>query len=115
MAKQPQESAEPKEHRGRLQAQGPDVEESVPWGRDSPPTKSEMLEMLAHLWGRLTHRQQEIREVCYAQAAQYISNAPAQGYEAEWKKTFQNRKERRGVRIDIEIWAGRACVDDPQQ
>jgi hypothetical protein len=110
MAKQAQQ---PKEHRGRIQAQGPDTEESESWGQDTPPTKTEILGLLDKLWAKLTEKEQKDRETCLTKAKRCISTAPAEGYEAVYSPSFRNKKRRGGVRIDIEIKAGRACVDDP--
>jgi hypothetical protein len=111
MARKPKRKTAP--HRGRLQAQGPDTEESVTWNMDRPLTKLEMLAMLDQLWAKLAGRKQEDRNECLESARNYIQQASADGFVAEFAKTFRNRKLRRGVRIDIEIWAGRACIDDP--
>ena len=108
MAKQPQ-----KEHRGRIQAQGPDTQESEPWGQDNPPTKKEMLGLLDKLWAKLTDRERKDRQDCYRRAKRCISTAPPDGYEAIYSPSFRNKNLRGGVRIDIEIKAGGACVDDP--
>jgi len=111
MAKTPSDPTPPT-HRGRLQAQGPGTEESVPWARNTPPTKSEMLELLDQLWAKLSAAQQTERSACYADAKKYIQQAPANGISAPFSKAFRNRKRRGGVRIDLEIRAGNACVDD---
>ncbi len=43
-------------HRGRIQAQGGGIEESVSWCQnDTPPTKTEGLEMIDILENRLNH------------------------------------------------------------
>jgi hypothetical protein len=87
----------------------------VPWNMDRPPTKLEMLAMLDQLWAKLSGREQAERSACLAAAQNYIQQASADGFVAEFAKTFRNRKLRRGVRIDIEIWAGKACIDDPAE
>jgi hypothetical protein len=83
-----------------------------PWAQDDPPTKSEMLNRLEQLWGKLSSREQDEREECYEKAKRYMEQAPAGGI-APHKKTFRNRKLRGGVRIDLEIETGKACIDDP--
>jgi hypothetical protein len=103
----------PAPHRGRLQAQGPGTEKSVPWNTESAPTKSELLAMLDQLWALLTAAEREERNACYEAAKSYIARAPAQGIDAPFSITFRNRKRRRGVRIDLEIRAGTAGIDDP--
>ena len=102
---------QPLPNRGRLQAQGPDTEESVAWNREQTPTKREMLAMLDELWAKLSRREQQEREECLTAARSYIQQCPATGVAAEFAKTFRNRKLRRGVRIDLEVRAGSACVN----
>ena len=57
-------------NRGRLQAQGPGTEESEAWPPpDTPPTKSEMLEMLDRLHAKLSRQEQEDREEPFEKGA----------------------------------------------
>jgi hypothetical protein len=74
----------------------------------------EMLSSLESLWAKLTRRQQEERDECFETARQWILTAPRDGIDAGRPKTFRNRKMRGGVRIDIEITTGKACIDDPE-
>ncbi len=104
--------ATPPMHRGRLQAQGPGTEESEPWTQDSPPTKSEMLASLDRLWDKLTPQEQQDRVSCFADARRFVQQAPAAGISAVCMKSFRNRRLRGGVRVDLEVRAGSACVDD---
>ena len=103
----------PAPHRGRLQAQGPGTEKSVLWNMDSAPTKKEMLALLEQLWALLTDAEREERNTCYEAAKSYFARGPSQGIDAPFSITFRNRKLRRGVRIDLEIRAGTAGIDDP--
>jgi hypothetical protein len=114
MSKKSAAEPEPPAHRGRVQAQGGGTEESEPWARDTPPTKGEVLALLHRLWQKLSAAAQEERADCYAEAQRSVERAPAEGINAPYSKTFRNRKRRGGIRIDIEIRAGRACIDDPQ-
>lgn len=113
MSKKSSSGPGPPAHRGRLQAQGPDLEKSEAWAQDDPPTKSQMLEWLERLWESLSHREQEERKDSYQKAKKCIEQAPAGGIDAHVKKSFPNRKLRGGVRIDLEIETGKACIDDP--
>lgn len=101
-------------HRGRIQAQGPNAEESESWAGEEPPTKSEMIARLESLRGKLTRREQEERGGCFEAARQCILSAPRDGMDAGRPKTFRNRKLRGGVRVDLEIATGKACIDDPE-
>lgn len=101
-------------NRGRVQAQGPDTEESEAWPPpDTPPTKSEMLDMIDRLWHKLSRQDQDDREECFEKARKFVEKAPAAGYDAPCIKTWPNRKMRGGVRVDIEIQLGKACVEGP--
>jgi hypothetical protein len=68
---------------------------------------------LDELWAQLTQTEQAERKECYRAAKAYIQQAPANGVAAPFAITFRNRKLRRGVRIDLEIRTGKACIDDP--
>ena len=107
-AKKPESPA----HRGRLQAQGPNTEESESWAQNDAPTKSEMLKRLDDLWAKLSSREKNERKDCYGAAKKCIAEAPATGIQAGPPKSFRNRKMRGGVRINLEIQSGSACVND---
>jgi hypothetical protein len=109
-AKQPAPNAP---HRGRVQAQGSGTEKSVSWDLAAPPTKSEVVALLDQLWAALTRTEQDERKDCYASAKSYIRQAPQAGIAAQFAISFRNRKLRGGVRIDLEVWAGDACIDNP--
>jgi hypothetical protein len=68
--------------------------------------------MLDRLWAKLSPTEQAERAGCYADARKYIQQAPANGIDAPFSKSFRNRKRKGGVRIDLEIRAGKACVDN---
>lgn len=101
-------------NRGRVQAQGGGTEESEAWPPpETSPTKSQMLVMLERLRAKLSRREKEDREDCFQKARKCIVNAPPAGYDSHCIKTFPNRKMKGGIRVDIEIQLGKACVDDP--
>jgi hypothetical protein len=109
-------SAKPPPNRGRIQAQGPDTEESEAWPPpDAAPTKSQMLEKLELVRAKLSPQEQEDREECFDKARRFIERAPPTGYDAPCIKSWPNRKMRGGVRVDIEIQLGKACVEDPPE
>lgn len=107
MAKQ----SESPSHRGRVQAQGHGTEKSQSWAQDHPPTKTDILELLQRLWESLTSEEQEARQTCYEAARQYVQQAPTTGIDAQHIRSFRNRRKRGGVRIDLEIRIGKACID----
>jgi hypothetical protein len=101
-------------HRGRLQAQGPYTEKSVSWSQADPPTKREMLKRLERLVAGLTARELADRVGCLDNLRHFIEEAPVEGIDAPVIKSFRNKKMRGGVRVDIEIQTGKACVDDAE-
>jgi len=101
-------------NRGRVQAQGGPTEASVAWPPPTdPPTKSQMLTMLDQLWRKLSPTERNDRRKCFEDARKWVRECPCTGVDALCKKTFLNRKIRGGVRVDIEVRLGKACVDDP--
>jgi hypothetical protein len=71
--------------------------------------------MLEGLWQTLTPTQQRERKECYESALEWVMHAPADGIDAPVNKPFRNRKQPGGLRIEIEITTGKACVDEPQK
>ncbi len=96
-----------KKHRGRIQAQGDGLEESVNWAQDEPLTKQDGLNLLSELKGKLNEQAYKKRAAQFVEAERYIQNA--NGIDAIKKKTFRNRKTK-NVRVDIEILAGTAFI-----
>ena len=97
-----------KSNRGRIQAQGGGLEESVSWSQDEPLTKDEGLNLLAKLKKKLSDRDLKAREKEFEKAQRYIEGVQG-GADAIKKKTFRNRKTR-DVRVDIEILGGTAFI-----
>ena len=62
-------------HRGRVQAQGGGVEESVPWNELDPPTESMGHAMLDELRNKLLPAEQEHRLAAFAEAHGYVAAA----------------------------------------
>src|SRR4051794_34147740 len=90
-------------HRGRIQAQGGGVEESVSWARLTPPTEHEMLEFCDQLHAKLTVRESQKRERGFAQLRRRISEAALSGglpgpMHKSWKEPGT-----RDVRTDLEV------------
>src|SRR5713226_9134697 len=103
----------PDAHRGRVQAQGADMQrtESEPWARSTPPKVSEVLDFLDTVWGRLSKAEQRDRAECYRKVRQLIQNRQTVGpIDAPFIKSFTNRKMRGGIRLDVEVLTGQACV-----
>ena len=96
-----------KSHRGRIQAQGKDLEKSVSWAQDEPLSKEDALSLLDKLKGLLTTKELKEREKQIQQAKRYVENTKG-GIKAIKKKSFVNVKKK--TRIDIEILGGTAFI-----
>ena len=99
--------------RGRVQAQGGGIEESVPWAQMFPPTESEGHRILDVLHDRLTPAEQRYREQAFEQAHQLVRRAAATigGMPVDKKSfPFPPRRDRR--RVDVEVQLGIAFVAD---
>ncbi len=100
-----------KTHRGRLQAQGGRIEESVSWNQDEPPTRAEALDMLQELEHKLLPREQQLRASSFIKAKGFINNAAIKnGVDAQVHKSFKV-KGTKDARIDIEVISGKAFVE----
>lgn len=97
-----------KKHRGRIQAQGGELEKSVKWAQDEPLTKSEGLALLSDLKNKLSKKEFQDRPDQFVEAERYIQNIKG-GADAVKKKTFRDRKTQ-NIRVDIEILAGTAFI-----
>lgn len=95
-----------KPHRGRIQAQGEDLEESVTWSQDEPLSKKDGLELLESLKSKLSKHDLEVREKEFAKAKRFIQNVQG-GEDTPSSQSFLNRKTKK-ERVDIEVWSGTA-------
>jgi hypothetical protein len=102
---------QPPPHRGRVQAQGGGTEKSEKWAQDDPPKVSEVLSFLDRLEAQLTPAERRLREEALQQAREYVRNAGGRGgLHAPVHKSFPRKRLRGGIRVDLEVIAGRACV-----
>lgn len=102
-------------HRGRVQAQGPGVEESVPWAQATPPTVADGHRMLDELRAKLSRTEQEHREVAFEQAHQFVDRVGRSGGTGHTSKSFPQRSRPDHRRVDIEVHAGLAFVPPPER
>ena len=98
-----------KVHRGRFQAQGDGVEESEAWSQDEPITKSDALNLLSNLKGKLKPSDIERRKKSFEKAERMIKDAE-NGIDAVRKRSFYDDKKHRDIRVDVEILGGKAFV-----
>ncbi|WP_227430320.1 hypothetical protein [Psychrobacter sp. I-STPA6b] len=94
-------------HRGRIQAQGQKLEESVPWARETPPTMEEGLAMLEELKAKLPKQELKIREKAFLKAQRFIIQCRVTNGCDKVSITFLV-KDTRSERVDIEIRTGKA-------
>jgi RHS repeat-associated protein len=99
-------------HRGRIQAQGGGTEKSVPWARNTPPTKTEGLTYLMILKSQLTKRELKDREKLFPKVEKWINSAAqAGGVSAYVQQKFQ-KPDSKDIRIDVEVTKGLAFIPD---
>jgi RHS repeat-associated protein len=98
-------------HRGRVQAQGVKLEESVSWNQDTPLTAVDAKQKLEELKGKLSKKDLKIREGAFEQAERWIDRAcKCGGLQQEERRTFQV-KGTAHERVDIEIRSGKAFTE----
>lgn len=97
-----------KPHRGRFQAQGNGLEASETWAQDEPLSKADGFELLSRLKSGIPKKESLKRKKQFAKARQFIDQTEG-GIDAPFKKSFRNLLYR-SVRVDIEIWSGRAFI-----
>ncbi len=99
-------------NRGRIQAQGENLEQSESWAQDEPPTKKDGLSMLDKLKNKIPKFEAKKRDKAFAKAQKYIEQASKNGgLNASSFASFKvkgNPKER----IDIEVRTGVAFISD---
>lgn len=96
-------------HRGRIQAQGEDLEESESWAQSEPPTKKEGLQMLENLKNKIPKKEAELRTQTFQKAAQFINQGPHEVVTGIISRSFKV-KDTKKERIDIEIQKGQAFI-----
>ncbi len=96
-----------KPHRGRIQAQADDLEESVSWSQDTPPDLEEGLKMMEELKGKLSKKELKKREKQFDQLERFMENtAKLGGIYSPAFRSFENEAYKDGNRVDFELWAG---------
>lgn len=103
-------------NRGRIQAQGNNLEKSRPWCQPTPPTKTDGHHFIDELIAALTPKQFQERELGFTQARRFVDQAAGGGgIGPPTKKSFPQPPLPRGCRVDIEVHKGIAFVPDDQQ
>lgn len=93
-------------HRGRFQAQGETLEESVAWSTSRAPSANEGNQMLVDLSDKIRKKEYAIRTRAFKDASNFINEAlAAGGADAEVIKSFVVRNTL-SERVDVEIRKG---------
>jgi hypothetical protein len=97
-------------HRGRIQAQGVNLEKSVNWAQDTPLTFDEGKDLITDLKKQLTKTELKIRTDAFAKLEKFVEEhgetglcGPLLGKTGRFKV-----KDTQSERVELEIWAGLA-------
>ncbi len=97
-------------HRGRIQAQGAKLEESVSWNQDTPLTAADAQSKVQELKNKLDKKDLAVRQDAFKKAGNFIDNSKkCGGVDAPVSKTFMV-KDTKHERVDIEVISGKAFV-----
>ena len=100
-------------NRGRIQAQGNKTEKSSSWSIITDHTKNMGISSLNNLKGQLTPVEIRLRTNSIIKAENRINTAPRGGVSAPMRKSYYDDFRNRHIRIDIEVNAGIAFIDNP--
>ncbi|RKH11639.1 hypothetical protein D7V97_10655 [Corallococcus sp. CA053C] len=98
----------PEDHRGRVQAQGGGLEKSLPWMQPMPPPAAQGVALAGAVYAMLTKREKEERATAFAQLTRWVLARPPAGVSAVVKMSFPKPALRGGIRMDVEVLAGKA-------
>lgn len=119
-------SSEQPDYRGRVQAQGDDIDKkkhsggySESWAQHTPVTDVEGFEFLAKLEGQCNKSQLEIRRIPFSRARRFIKVASEGGGvtpESQPRSYYYNKHDKKysNVRVDIEISSGSTFIPTKQ-
>ncbi|RLD57325.1 MAG: hypothetical protein DRJ05_09890 [Bacteroidetes bacterium] len=96
-------------HRGRIQAQGENLEASEAWSKDDMPTKNDGLEMLDKLKNKIPRMEVKIRDRAFCKATNFIGQGPYEVVSSPIVRSFRVKGTKK-ERVDIEILSGRAFI-----
>lgn len=98
-------------NRGRIQAQGAGTEESSAWAQNDDMFKAQGIEHVQELRGMLTPGETNLRRNSLNVVEHRINNYPSQGV-LPFKKSYWDNDSRKDIRVDIEVHAGIAFIDN---
>ncbi len=96
-------------NRGRMQAQGENLEASEAWSKDEPLTKYEGLKMLDNLKNKIPKKEAQIRDKAFKKATQFVEQGPHEVVVAPIARSFKVKGTKK-ERVDIEIQKGVAFI-----
>ena len=101
-------------NRGRIQAQDDNLEESESWATNDEISKQDGMNKSNRLKGKLSNQELAERINAFNKLENVIQQTPAQGHNAQLIKSFHHNPQNRRKRVDLEIRAGRAFIDQNQ-
>jgi hypothetical protein len=101
-------------NRGRIQAQGGGTEKSESWALNTDHYKNMGIASVDNLEGQLTNPELTLRTNALQQCRNRILSTPSYGVSAQMKKSYYDDFRNRKIRVDIEVNAGVAFIDNPQ-
>lgn len=99
-------------HRGRIQSQGGNIEDSEPWNQENPILASVAKNMANILESRHSKKEKKLREIAFRRARAFIKQAKLNGGVSHPVSQNYMIKGDAHRRIDIEVKKGIAFVDD---
>ena len=96
-------------HRGRIQAQGENLEASEAWSQNEPPTKTDGLTLLDRLRNKIPKFETNKREKAFLKASKFIDQGPHEVINSPVKRSFKVKGTKK-ERVDIEIQKGKAFI-----
>ena len=96
-------------HRGRIQAQGENLEASESWSKDDVPTKNDGFEMLDKLKNKIPRMEEKIRVKAFYKATKFIEQGPYEVVSSPVVRSFRVKGTKK-ERVDIEIQKGEAFI-----
>jgi len=96
-------------HRGRIQAQGENLEASEAWSKNEPPTKTDGSTMLEKLRNKIPRGEARKRDKVFLKASKFIEQGPHEVINSPVMRSFKV-KGTLHERVDIEIQKGKAFI-----
>lgn len=107
------------DHRGRIQAQGGNVQASRSWDQATPLLAVIGYSYLESLQIEIGRREAELRREGFSQARMYIERMLKRGGTEQAppiiRKSYPQPPNPKGRRVDIEVFSGRAFVPEPKK